>query len=56
MIYKLTNSFNSFYSNHEVITEKDEDIKESYITLTKLVYDINKYLLNILAIEVPSEI
>lgn len=55
-LYKLTNSFNSFYSNHEVITEKDEDIKESYITLTKLVYDINKYLLNILAIEVPSEI
>lgn len=55
-LYKLTNSFNSFYSNHEVLTEKDNEIKESYITLTKLVYDTNKYLLDILAITVPDKI
>lgn len=55
-LYKLTSSFNSFYSNHEVNSEKDLKIKEGYITLTKLVYDINKYLLNILAISVPDKI
>ena len=55
-LYKLTNSYNAFYSNHEVLSETDKDKQESYITLTKLVYDINKYLLNILAIEVPEKI
>jgi len=55
-LYKLTNSYNAFYSNHEVLTEKDELKKESYIALTKLVHDTNKYLLDILAITVPDKI
>ena len=55
-LYKLTNSYNAFYSNHEVLTESNELVKESYIALTKLVYDTNKYLLDILAITVPEKI
>lgn len=55
-IYKLTSSFNAFYSNHEVLSESDELVKESYLSLIKLVYDINKYLLNILAITLPDKI
>jgi len=55
-LYKLTNSYNAFYSNHEVLTENDINKKESYIALTKLVYDTNKYLLDILAITVPDKI
>ena len=55
-LYRLTNSYNAFYSNHEVLTESNKDIKESYLSLTKLVHDTNKYLLNILAIEVPEKI
>ena len=55
-LYKLTNSYNAFYSNHEVLTEIDSKKQESYIALTKLVYDTNMYLLNILAIEVPNKI
>ena len=55
-IYKLTSSFNAFYSNHEVLTEKDELVKESYLTLINEVYKINKYLLNILAITLPDKI
>lgn len=55
-VYKLTSSFNAFYSNHEVLTEKDEIKKASYLALIKLVYDTNKYLLNILAIDVPDKI
>ena len=55
-IYKLTSSFNAFYSNHEVLTEENECIKESYLTLINEVYIINKYLLNILAITLPDKI
>ncbi len=55
-LYKLTNSYNAFYSNINVNNETDLDKKESYITLTNLVYETNIYLLNILAIEVPDEI
>ena len=55
-IYKLTSSFNAFYSNHEVMSEKDILVKESYLSLIKIVYDINKYLLNILAITLPDKI
>ncbi len=55
-LYDLTSSFNAFYSNHEVLSEKDEIKKASYLALTKLVYDTNKYLLNILAIDVPDKI
>lgn len=55
-IYKLTSSFNSFYSNHEVLSENDNLVKESYLSLINLVYDINKYLLNILAITLPDKI
>lgn len=55
-LYKLTNSFNAFYSAHEILKEKDEDIKNSWVTLTKVVYDINLKLLDILAITVPDKI
>ena len=55
-IYKLTSSCNAFYSNHEVFTEQDELVKESYLTLINEVYKINKYLLNILAITLPDKI
>lgn len=55
-LYKLTNSYNAFYSNHEVNKEKDIESKESYITLTYLVYKTNMYLLDILGITVPDKI
>lgn len=55
-LYKLTSSFNAFYSNHEVLTENNNDIKDSYLALINLVYETNKYLLDILAIDVPDKI
>ncbi len=55
-VYKLTSLFNAFYSNHEVLTEKDNVIKESYLSLISLVLKTNKYLLDILAIKVPDKI
>ena len=55
-LYKLTNSSNAFYSNVNVRKEIELDKKESYLALTKIVYDTNVYLLNILGINVPNEI
>ena len=55
-VYKLTSLFNAFYSNHEVLTEKDNNSKESYLYLIDLIYKTNKYLLDILAINVPNKI
>ena len=55
-LYKLTNSYNAFYSNINVNNESDINKKTSYITLTNLVYLTNMYLLNILAINVPDKI
>lgn len=55
-LYKLTNSYNAFYSNVNVNNENDLESKESYITLTNLVYETNMYLLNILGIKVPDKL
>ena len=38
------------------MSEKDIEIKESYLSLIKLVYETNKYLLDILAITLPDKI
>ncbi|MDD4187649.1 MAG: arginine--tRNA ligase [Bacilli bacterium] len=55
-LYKLTNCFNAFYSEHEILKQKDENIRNSWITLTKVVYDTNLKLLDILAMTVPEKI
>lgn len=55
-IYKLTNSFNTFYANIHILTEQDETKRETYLALSKLVLDINLKILDILAIKVPDRI
>lgn len=54
-LYKLTNNYNRFYSEYHILTEEDKIKQESWLYLTKLVYDIDNILLNILAIEVPDK-
>lgn len=49
-IYDLCNIFNKFYNNHNIINEEDNNIKESYIALCNLTYNILHNLLDILAI------
>ena len=50
-IYDLCNLFNKFYNNHNIINEENMKIKESYIALCNLTYNILHNLLNILAID-----
>lgn len=54
-LYKITNLYNNFYSENKVLIEEDEDKKASWLTLTKIIYDNNMYLLNILGISVPDK-
>ena len=54
-LYKVTNLYNNFYSNNHVLTEENKVLKESWLVLTKVIYDNNLKLLNILGIEVPEK-
>ena len=54
-LYQLTSAYNSFYQDHYILTEEDKSLKETWIAFTKLVYQINTTLLNILGIEVPEK-
>ena len=54
-LYRLTSSYNKFYAENHILTCKDDNLKETWLVLTKLVKDTNLLLLNILAIEVPEK-
>lgn len=47
----LTNLFNKFYNDYNILKEKDDSVKETYIALIRLIYNISHNLLDILAIE-----
>ena len=50
-LYDLCSLFNKFYSKYNIINEKDEQIKNSYIAMINLIYNTCSKLLDILAIE-----
>lgn len=54
-LYRLTSSYNKFYAENHILTCEDLTLKQSWLSLTKIVYDTNLLLLNILAIEVPEK-
>ncbi len=54
-LYKITNLYNNFYAENKVLTEENEQKKTSWLALTKLIFDNNKYLLNILGINIPEK-
>ncbi len=54
-IYKLTSSYNKFYSENRVLDEKDSDLRSSWLALTNLVLNTNLMLLNILGINCPNK-
>ena len=54
-IYTLTALYNKFYSENKVLTEGNQELQESWLVLTKIVYNVNLLLLNILGIKVPEK-
>lgn len=53
--YNLASAFSTFYNNINVVNEKDESKKKSYIALLMLVKNKLEQALNILAINVPQK-
>ena len=54
-LYKLTSLYNKFYAENKVLVEENQQLQESWLVLTKLVYDINILLLDVLGIKVPEK-
>ena len=54
-MYKLTSLYNKFYAENKILTEEDNNLQTSWLTLTKIIYSINTMLLDILGIKVPSK-
>ena len=54
-LYKLTSSYNRFYTENIILKELDIEKRNSWLYLTKVVYEVNKMLLNILAINIPDK-
>ncbi len=54
-IYKITSLYNKFYAENKILTEENQELQKSWLTLTKIVYDINILLLDLLAIKVPEK-
>ncbi len=54
-LYKITNLYNNFYGENHIITEENKELQTSWLTLTKVIYDNNCKLLNILGINIPEK-
>jgi arginyl-tRNA synthetase len=53
-IYKLAGAFSSFYGNCHILSEKNEDIKNSRLALCSLTYKQLEFVLGILGISIPE--
>lgn len=54
-LYKLTSQYNKFYIENRILTEEDEALKNSWLTLTEVVKNTNELLLDTLGIEIPEK-
>ena len=53
-IYELDSLFNKFYGENRILTEDDDAKKQTWLFITNLVYQANKLLLDVLAIDIPD--
>jgi len=53
-LYELNSAYNAFYNSTRIISEEDNNKKESWIKLSKITGEINKKLLDIMSIKIPE--
>ncbi len=53
-LYRITTTFNRFYTENIILKEEDNDLRESWLYLTDITYKVTKILLDILAIKIPD--
>lgn len=54
-LYLLTNKYNKFYAENKILLERDHQLQESWLVLTRVVYNTNRLLLDILGLVVPEK-
>ena len=54
-LFDICSLFNKFYGETNIINEKDEDKKNTYLSMLKLIYNTCEKLLDILAIKIPNK-
>ena len=54
-LFRLTSEYNKFYAENRILTESDQELVESWLSLTKTVYNVNTLLLNTLGIIIPNK-
>ena len=54
-LYDLNSAYNNFYNNCRILIEEDSNKQSSWIKLSRIVGDINKKLLYIMAIRIPEK-
>ena len=50
-IYEILSLYNKFYNNNNILNETNDDLRKTYLALSKLTYIVSHNLLNILAID-----
>ena len=51
LIYEVLSLYNKFYNNNQILSEKNDDLRKTYLAVSKLVYNVIHNLLDILAID-----
>lgn len=54
-LFDLNSTYNNFYNNCKILTEKNKEKQASWLKLSRIVGDINKKLLYIMAIRIPDK-
>ncbi len=54
-VYTLTSKYNKFYASNKILIEKNQQLQESWLVLTNIVYKTNLLLLDILGLKVPEK-
>ena len=54
-LFVIASQFNTFYAKNKVLVEEDIEKRTTWLTLTKILFEISNTLLDILAIEVPEK-
>ena len=54
-IYELSNAFNSFYHDNKILSEENEERKESFLALLVLVKDILEQCIELLGFDAPEK-
>jgi len=54
-IYELSDAFNKFYHENKIVTNEDEKVRASYITLSRFVGNVLEQGINLLGLEAPDK-